>query len=277
MRALWTLLIVATACGDGDTTIPPRVEVEFEVSKDRIGFGEVALGELETVFLSVDNRTRSDVELTGVIEGPAAFTVTSPQLPMPILADDAVTLTLQYLPTEPGDFEAVLALSTAKNALDVVLMGSAQAPAVELGSLELALPLGEGLVAGTSPITVRNSGAGDLVVTAVTVPEGEPYFALAEPIEGFTLAMNTARDVVITWDVPVDAVGEFTGRLEVVSNDLDAPVISAGLRALVTESGDTSADSGGSYGPVDTGAVSTTTPALETGDTGVVDSAVSGT
>jgi hypothetical protein len=89
--------------------------------------------------------------------------------------------------------------------------------------------------------------------------------------------MNTARDVVITWDVPVDAVGEFTGRLEVVSNDLDAPVISAGLRALVNESGDTSADSGGSYGPVDTGAVSTTTPALETGDTGVVDSAVSGT
>ena len=279
MRLFPTLLLALAACGDGDKTIPPRAEPDLEVSRDLVGFGEVPLGETEVVFLSVKNNTGREVELSYALDGPAVFSVPSPDLPAPIPPEDSITLTVQYAPTEAGEFAGTLQVSTAADAVAVSLIGLARAPALEVtpGALDLELTAGdpEGATGG-APFTLRNNGDGDLVVSGVVVTAGDPQFTLATPFEPLVLAPATAADVRVAWDVPVDTPGRIDGELRIDSNDPTTPVLLLPLVAVIGEAtttvldtGDTS-DTGDTFHPTDsatdTGVVDT--GAVHTGDTG---------
>ncbi|MFT5457231.1 MAG: hypothetical protein ACI9K2_003724 [Myxococcota bacterium] len=276
------LLVLALACADGDKSNPPSVEADLEVTRELIGFGEVALGESEIVFLSVRNNTDGEVRLTADIAGPDAFSVTSPELPTTIPGNDGVTLTVQYMPSEAGEFEATMSVSTVRSAIPVRLTGVARAGEVEAVPIAVALEFSVGMdrETGAMPITIRNNGDGELVVRSITVPEGLPYFVLAEAFEPFSLSGATAADVRVAYEIPLDLPAEFGGQLLIETNDpvtpslvvpLSASVL-AGSTTLTTpvETGDTSdppTDSETDSGHTgDTGALG------ETGDTGPGDS-----
>ena len=265
MRVLMPLLALAAACGDGDKTIPPRPEAPLEASRDLIGFGEVALGTFEYVFLTVSNNTGDEVELSAAFSGPPHFSVSNPALPVTIGADDGVTLTVQFLPTEAGDFEASLDLSTPSDALAVELTGLARAPVAEVTPAEAVVELtaGSDRATGTTPITLRNTGEGELVVADIRVPEGEPFFGLAEDFVAFSLSPNTARDISVAYEIPLDGEPEYAGQLVIDSNDPTSPSVAVPLLALVGEpadTGDSARPSDSFTDSADTGLTTTTAP-----------------
>ena len=185
------------------------------------------------------------------IEGAGALPIVLPPLDPNNLQPDLSTraITLRFDPTVAGAAAQVLRIeSNSKGGpIEIPLSALGVSP---FGDLVLEVPnsnlggarLGDPAAVDTDFATIRNIGAGDLTITAVTVSGDESQFA---PV-GLPAGLGPANPLVLgpgesfSFGAAFDAerIGLQRARIEIASSDPDRPVLSQ------TVSGTGLADSG---------------------------------
>jgi hypothetical protein len=227
----------------GNARLPPRLglydnatRVPFDLAAADVDFGEVYVGRQASRVIRIVNEGAAGSSLSirrMAIEGPAAarFAITPASFSSPLAGSTNLEphLELQVTYLSQGvtgfDDEAVLIIESddpEQPAVEVNLGGRAIRPVITV--TPTALDFGVVLV-GTTPsptrtFTVRNDGAGPLVVTAVTAPALAVYTRTTSVTLPATLQPSAQLTVTVAY-TPVTAGVVASSSLQVQSTDLD--------------------------------------------------------
>jgi hypothetical protein len=185
---------------------------------DAVRFGEVYVSTVQRRTIAVANTGPGLLRVTRMrIEGPQAerFSVSPTDLPDLLVASSAAlddpnrylpraTLTLSYLPTTLNgiDDRATLLLDTDdpdRRTVEVPLVGRAVQPILVVTPTTVDFgPLLVGLTA-TRTVELRNTGVGNLVVTALDVPAGPFTVTTSSPLPATVQPFSTPLSATITF------------------------------------------------------------------------------
>ena len=185
-------------------------------------------GELEV------GQTR-DLPLTLVNSGSEALVISSISLNSDLFSaapatltlspGDSATVTLTFAPTAEGTVAGSLQILTNdpdRATVQIALSGSATVPRRPTLLLRQTALTFEGVEIGQTrdlPLTLVNSGAGDLIVSRIS-SEGDPFSVTGE---SFTLSPGDSATVTLTF-APT-AEGAASGTLQILTNDPDRATV----------------------------------------------------
>ena len=197
---------------------PPPVPV-LAVQETAVDFGTVEVAQTVQQTITVKNTGTAPLEITGIESDLLGLTF-EPSM-FTLEPDGSRTVTVTFPSSTAGEFSGNINILSndpdrAKHTLSVSVI--VQPPPVPvLAVQETAVNFGTVEVAQTvqQTITVKNTGTAPLEITGI---ESDVSGLTLEP-SMFTLEPNGSRMVTVTF--PSSTVGEFSGLINILSNDPD--------------------------------------------------------
>ena len=207
---------------------------QIELSHTQFTFGEVQLNASQTQSMVVRNSGTAPLTIGAVTletDSGSGFMIEHlPALPTILPPDGELALRVRFQPTRPGVSRGVVRIQSNADATPnrtVALSGTgvevpvpeimANPSAIEFGEVQIHVP-GEESSLVTRPVTVRNTGTADLILTAIRVDssQGNEFQLLRPP----TLPLTIIPGGGVTLDVQYrpTILGSVTGAVRIRSN-----------------------------------------------------------
>ena len=189
------------------------------VQETAVNFGTVEVAQTVQQTITVKNTGTAPLEITGIESDVSGLTFEPSMFTLEPEGSQMVTVT--FPSSTEGEFSGSINISSndpdrAKHTLSVSVIVQA-APVPVLAVQETAIDFGSVEVAQTvqQTITVKNTGTAPLEITGI---ESDVSGLTLEP-SMFTLEPNGSRMVTVTF--PSSTAGEFSGSINILSNDPD--------------------------------------------------------
>ena len=197
---------------------PPPVPA-IAVQETAIDFGTVEVAKMVQQTITVKNTGTAPLEITGIESDVSGLTF-EPSM-FTLAPDGSQTVTVTFPSSAEGEFSGLINISSndpdrAKHTLSVSVIVQA-APVPVLAVQETAVDFGTVEAAQTvqKTITITNTGTAPLEITGI---ESDVSGLTFEP-SMFTLEPEGSRTVTVTF--PSSTAGEFSGSINILSNDPD--------------------------------------------------------
>lgn len=195
-----------------------------------VSFGNVFVGDTATKTFTVRNTGNANLVLDGNITLPSGFSLTQGLSTTTLAPGAATTFVVALNTTTAGTYSGMVSLNSNdadENPFNFNVSGAVATVAPEIAVLDGTTDIADnsGAVSlGTVQVganaskvfTVRNTGAANLTLGAITLPNG---FTLSQPLGSTTLAPGASTTFAVTLNTT--AVGSFSGTLSLVNNDAD--------------------------------------------------------
>ncbi|MBN2376043.1 MAG: choice-of-anchor D domain-containing protein [Sedimentisphaerales bacterium] len=148
-------------------------------------------------------------------------------------ATDSQVVTVTFMPTETGSFQHTLNIRSdnrdqPNDITQIILQGTAVNPLISVTDDENSTPdsiidFGNIAVDATSQqqtVTIENQGSSDLVITGWSV-DNNVFVALPTFNNNVTVTAGNTFELVVTFTP--DNLGDFTGQIQIDSNDMTNP------------------------------------------------------
>ena len=189
------------------------------VQETAVNFGTVEVAQTVQQTITVKNTGTAPLEITGIESDVSGLTFEPSMFTLEPEGSQMVTVT--FPSSTEGEFSGSINISSndpdrAKHTLSVSVIVQA-APVPVLAVQETAIDFGSVEVAQTvqQTITIVNTGTAPLEITGI---ESDVSGLTLEP-SMFTLEPNGSRMVTVTF--PSSTAGEFSGSINILSNDPD--------------------------------------------------------
>ena len=189
------------------------------VQETAIDFGTVAFAQPVQQTITIRNTGTAPLEITG-IESDVSGLKFAPSM-FTLEPNGSRTVTVTFPSSTEGTFSGNITILSndpdrAKHTLSVsVIVQAAPAPVLVVGEPAIDFGSIDAEKAVQQTFTVQNTGTADLEITGI---ESDLPGLTFEP-SMFTLAPNGSQTVTITFPKPME--GEFSGRINILSNDPD--------------------------------------------------------
>jgi hypothetical protein len=182
---------------------------------------------------SVTLRARQDVTVTAIASSTSQVTVGrgSPTLPAHLHSGDILTIPVSFTPSDPRIYAESLTLTTNSVPVTIGISGIGQYASARLESAPDSRTVSFGGVSlGSSPVTatvtLRNTGAENAIITAVSLP-GAPFEVSGTPAVGSVLAPG--GQVTATATLRTNVLGLQSDALVVASTGGTATIALSGI------------------------------------------------
>lgn len=206
-----TVLVVATA---------PQINIQ----PTSIPFGSQSVGTTSnSQSIALTNTGSANLVINSVtLGGPnyPEFAVSTPSLPATVTPGDSATLTVTFKPQSAGNKSATITIKdNVPGASPVIaLTGVGAVPGISLAPTSVAFAAQlVGTVSNAQPVTITNTGAADLVITALTLNgTHKTEFSIDSITLPFTVPSGT--NVVIGIRSAPQSTGNKSASLNIASN-----------------------------------------------------------
>ncbi|MBS1824706.1 MAG: choice-of-anchor D domain-containing protein [Acidobacteria bacterium] len=186
-------------------------------SPSSLDFGALPVGQRRDLTLTVSNTGTAPLTISSPAFSSPLFTLVSPTFPVTLAAAAQQVLTIRYAPTAAGSHSAtftILSNDPNRASVAIPLAGRGDAPAPVISIAPANLDFGAVSVGQTRQlsITVRNTGAANLQVSATS---NSTFFTVAPG----TLAVAAGSQQTFAVTFRPDAATARTGTLTITSND----------------------------------------------------------
>ncbi|MBI4904975.1 MAG: choice-of-anchor D domain-containing protein [Acidobacteria bacterium] len=211
------MAITVTATG----TVPDTASIE--VSPLTLDFGSVAAGSFRTLDLTIRNRGRAPLTITGFSSSNGRFAVTAPAVPATIQPGGQTVAVVRFSPPVAGAETGTLTVTSnaPESAPAVGLRGTGTGSAT-LQVTPASLDFGSVTVnqSREAPLTLRNTGTAALTITSLISTNAR--FTVVGAVAPLSIAAGGSQPVTVRF-TPV-APGQATATLSIASNGPEATV-----------------------------------------------------
>ena len=201
------------------------------VQETAVDFGTVEVAQTVQQTITIKNTGTAPLEITGIESDVSGLTF-EPSM-FTLAPDGSQTVTVTFPSSTVGEFSGNINILSndpdrAKHTLSISGIVQA-APVPVLAVQETAVDFGTVEVAQTvqQTITIKNTGTAPLEITGI---ESDLLGLTFEP-SVFTLSPNGSQTVTVTF--PSSTVGEFSGNINILSNDPDRAKHTVSVSAIV--------------------------------------------
>lgn len=193
-------------------------------------FPTTTIGSSSTQTLTLT--AKEDVTVTGISSDSSQFTVgtPSPTLPATVGNGNQLTVPITYSPSETGLAGGDITVTTDSGPVSFSVSGTGQANSPRLQASTGLVSMDGTAVGGdvTDTVTFTDVGNAPVQVTGVNLPQA-PFSASGAPTPGTTIPPGTSVTVTLNFD-PTQA-GEFSGQIEILTQDGEDVVVGIGASA----------------------------------------------
>ena len=197
---------------------PPPVPV-IAVQQTAVDFGAIEAGQTGQQTFTIMNTGTAPLEVTGIESDVSGLTFTPSMFTL--APNGSRTVTITFPSSTAGTFSGNITISSndpdrATRTLSVsVIVQAAPAPVLVVGEPAIDFGSIDAEKTAQQTFTIENTGTAPLEITGI---ESDVPGLTFEP-SVFTLDPNGSRTVTITFPKPME--GEFSGRINILSNDPD--------------------------------------------------------
>jgi copper(I)-binding protein len=197
---------------------PPPMPV-IAVQQTAVNFGTVEVGQTGQRTITIMNTGTAPLEVTGIESDVSGLTFTPSMFTL--APNGSRTVTITFPSSTAGTFSGNITISSndpnrATRTLSVsVIVQAAPAPVLVVGEPAIDFGSIDAEKTAQQTFTIENTGTAPLEVTGI---ESDVSGLTFEP-SMFTLDPNGSQTVTITFPKPME--GEFSGRINILSNDPD--------------------------------------------------------
>ena len=197
---------------------PPPVPV-IAVQQTAVDFGAIEAGQTGQQTFTIMNTGTAPLEITGIESDVSGLTFTPSMFTL--APNGSRTVTITFPSSTAGTFSGNITISSndpdrATRTLSVsVIVQAAPAPVLVVGEPAIDFGSIDAEKTAQQTFTIENTGTAPLEITGI---ESDVPGLTFEP-SVFTLDPNGSRTVTITFPKPME--GEFSGRINILSNDPD--------------------------------------------------------
>jgi len=194
---------------------------QLALAPSTITFGNVPIGTRQTQSGSLTNAGGSSITVKQVTVNGTGYSISGLAAPLTLAVGQSASFSVLFAPSSAGGSNANISFATDASAAALTLSGMGVAPgdlttsptSIGFGNVQLGSPLSQ-------TETLKNTGAGDLTVTAATVSgTGFSYTGLTLPL---TLTQNQASTFGVSF-TPATA-GASSGSLSLTVSGLTSSV-----------------------------------------------------
>jgi hypothetical protein len=200
---------------------------QLSCSPSNLSFGNIDVGQTETLLITVTNTGDSSVTLSAVAVNNADFTTSSLSLPMTLAAGGSVDLNVDFSPAKKGGESGTITFSTdsSKSALVVDLAGTAVDSESATAS-PAALSFGSVATGShsTLPVVITNARTTKVTLTSAHT-DGTGYSMSGTT---FPVTLKSGQSVTVNVTFTPQATGESGGSLYVDGPGLNIPLTGTG-------------------------------------------------
>jgi hypothetical protein len=195
------------------------------VSPASIDFGDVCVGASADQTFTINNTGNTDITVNAITSSNAAFTITSPALPVTIPAGGSATVTVHFTCTTPGPQSGTISLS-ASSTCGAVSLGTVSVTGfcVQIaGNVSPAsIDFGDVCVGSSANqnFTVNNTGNRPFTITAINSSNGA--FSIVSP--ALPATVPAGGSVTVTVQLTCTAPGPQSGTISVSADSACGPV-----------------------------------------------------
>ena len=214
-----------------DIVQPPPVPV-LAVQETAIDFGTVEVAQTVQKIITITNTGTAPLEITGIesdVPGltfePSMFTL-SPEgsrtvtVTLPNATEGALSGSINISSNDPDRAKHTLTISGIVQPRPVPAI-TVQETAIDFGTVEAAQTV-------QKTFTVKNTGTAPLEIIGI---ESDDVSGLTFEPSVFTLAPNGSQTVTVTF--PSSTAGEFSGSINILSNDLERAKLTLSFSVIV--------------------------------------------
>ncbi|HJQ25056.1 MAG TPA: choice-of-anchor D domain-containing protein [Blastocatellia bacterium] len=211
----------------------PPVPV-INVAPTSIDFGSVRGGNTATQKVTITNQGGTDLIITQISDPTGPFTILNkPTTPLTLASGASLELTVQFLPPAAARFTGTFTISSndpATPLVTVLLAGtgtSTPVPNLEVTPAVVDFPNGSSV----TTLEIKNTGDADLLLANIQAPTFPFGMSGAPPLP---TTLKPGDTLLLTVSFSPSAVGVFTSRITIVTNDPDALLTVITLRGTST-------------------------------------------
>jgi hypothetical protein len=233
----------ATVTLNGTGTISsssPKIEVSPASS---IAFGEVTIGQTKSATVTLRNTGAAALTVSSIMSSNPRFILAAnaPSMPLQVAVGGSISLDVVFRPVSAGQMESgtltIASNDTSRPAVTLALTGTGVStpvsPNPQISLTPASLDFGTVAIGQTKDLslTIRNSGAGTLEVTAAAFGggSGAASFRMAPDFPA-PLRLAAGASQTLTVRFAPSAAGDFRADLTFASNDLTTPSVAVALR-----------------------------------------------
>ncbi len=202
--------------------VQPPPAPAISVQQTAVDFGTIEAGQPVQKTITITNTGTASLEITGIKgDGDVSGLTFEPSM-FTLEPNGSQTVTVTFPSSTEGTFSGSISISSndptsATQTLSVSVIVqprpvpaiTVQETAIDFGTVEFAQPVQQ-------TITITNTGTAPLEITDI---ESDDVSGLTFEPSVFTLSPNGSQTVTVTF--PSSTVGEFSGNINILSNDPD--------------------------------------------------------
>jgi hypothetical protein len=207
---------------------------QLTCSPPNLGFGNVVVGQNETLTLTVTNGGSTSVTVSSMTVSDSAFVTSKLSLPQVIAAGQSVALTVSFTPTANGyQGGTIKLLSNASNETLVLQAGGTGVTKESVTASPSLLSFGKVAVGGSAslPLVLTNSESWSLKISGVKASVDD--FSIDGP--AFPLTLGAGQSISLTVYFAPQSTGVAGGSVFVFGPGLSIPLTGAGTGKAVGE------------------------------------------
>ncbi len=199
--------------------VQPRPVPVLAVQETAVNFGTVEVAQTVQQMITIENTGTAPLEVTGIESDVSGLTFTPSMFTL--APNGSRTVTITFPSSTAGTFSGNITISSndpdrATRTLSVsVIVQAAPAPVLVVGEPAIDFGSIDAEKTAQQTFTIENTGTAPLEITGI---ESDLPGLTFEP-SMFTLDPNGSQTVTITFPKPME--GEFSGRINILSNDPD--------------------------------------------------------
>ena len=219
MLLLFTLIPVSAAASVPQLACAPGI----------LGFGNVEVGQTETLTFTVTNGGPTSVTVTKITVSDSAFATSSLTLPRVLSAGQSVALSVSFAPKTTGwTSGTVKFFSNASNATLALQAGGTGVTSESLAASPSHLSFGQVVVGDSAgrPIVLTNAQSSDLKISSVQT--SDDLFSIQGP--SFPVTLGAGQSVTLTVNFSPQSAGTAGGSVFVFGPGLSIPLTGTGTK-----------------------------------------------
>ena len=189
------------------------------VQETAVNFGTVEVAQTVQQMIAITNTGTATLEITGIESDVSGLTFDTTMFTLE--PDDSQTVTVTFPSSTEGMFSGHITISSndpdrATQTLSVsVIVQAAPAPVLVVGAPAVDFGSIDAEKTAQQTFTIMNTGTAPLEITGI---ESDVSGLTFDPVM-FTLSPDSSATITITFPKPME--GEFSGRINILSNDPD--------------------------------------------------------
>jgi copper(I)-binding protein len=209
---------------------PPPMPV-IAVQQTAVNFGTVEVGQTGQRTITIMNTGTAPLEVTGIESDVSGLTFTPSMFTL--APNGSRTVTITFPSSTAGTFSGNITISSndpnrATRTLSVsVIVQAAPAPVLVVGEPAIDFGSIDAEKTAQQTFTIENTGTAPLEVTGI---ESDVSGLTFDPVM-FTLSPDSSATITITFPKPME--GEFSGSINILSNDPDRAMFMLTISGVV--------------------------------------------